>query len=100
MGEEAEKRQIINQIKNAIARRNPEGGGVLFRRYKTQEVGIMCYHFEVIGEDGFFRGYYTYDQDIPNNELEIITAIMTEDLEEWEDEDEDELRAVLDFLVS
>ena len=89
---------IINEIQELFLNKCVKNNGVIFDCYETQEVGINCTHFTVIGFNGIYSGHYTYDVKIPDEEEEIIKGILEEDCNYWEQFSVGELQEYLDFL--
>jgi len=82
--------KLIDQIRKSITK-VPGRQGVVLDEYTTTEVGIDCYHYEVAGIYGIHSGHWTDPDEIPNNENQIVAAILEEDADQWDGMSEDEL---------
>jgi hypothetical protein len=94
--------RIITRIKELITLRPKDEAGIVADGYETQDVGIRCYHYDVIGPEGLYSGYWTDKDDIPENENQIALEILSsEDCTTYFEElPLDELESILGMLES
>ena len=100
MSDTLNREDLSNEIKLLMQKLSPETDGLLMVQYDVDEPEGVFHYYEVLALDGVHIEYWTDKADIPEEEEELLAAVLDGDFETWESMDDDVLVEYRDFLKS
>lgn len=90
--------EIITEIKELLLKVADDTEGLVMTSYESLDDGVHCYNYELLSLEGLRAGYFTDQEDVPEDEEELLETILELDLEPWDTLEAEELIELRDYL--